>query len=213
MAEAIEILKRQGAVIVDPAEIPSVVDPGTRYATCCCWNTCAGADEAKGKTSIARSSSEIRHEARFQPLACIAGAAAPVKTLPNCACGTWGIATAGAIKYGQSLLDISDEMDLDADRARYQSDRAKDIALAATHGIDEVMNAEHLGRSALSGTERRGHCSEARLSDRHRAVRHRAQRAHSAAPGRFQRPARSFRRQFDGQSVQRAALNPAAIRV
>ena len=35
---------------------------------------------------------------------------------------------AGAIKYGQAQLDISDEMDLEADRARYEADRAKDLA-------------------------------------------------------------------------------------
>ena len=51
---------------------------------------------------------------------------------------------AGAIKYGQSNLDISDEMDVEADAGRYKADRAKDIALAATHGIDEVMKANHL---------------------------------------------------------------------
>ncbi len=32
---------------------------------------------------------------------------------------------AGAIKYGQSQLDISDEMDLEADRSRYEADRWK----------------------------------------------------------------------------------------
>ena len=32
-------------------------------------------------------------------------------------------------------------MDVEADRPRYEADRAKDLALAATHGIDEVMNA------------------------------------------------------------------------
>ena len=41
--------------------------------------------------------------------------------------GTSRTRSAGAIKYGQSQLDISDEMDLDADRARYEADRAKDI--------------------------------------------------------------------------------------
>jgi amidase len=35
-------------------------------------------------------------------------------------------------------------MDLDADKARYEVDRAKDIALAGTHGIDEVMKAQRL---------------------------------------------------------------------
>jgi amidase len=35
-------------------------------------------------------------------------------------------------------------MDLPTDRARYEADRAKDIALAGTHGIDEVMKANRL---------------------------------------------------------------------
>ena len=58
----------------------------------------------------------------------------------------WNLAhaQAGALKYGQSQLDISDEMDVEADRERYAQDRAKDIALSATHGIDEIMRAERL---------------------------------------------------------------------
>src|SRR5256885_7481226 len=36
-------------------------------------------------------------------------------------------ARAGTLKYGQSNLDISDEMDVDRDRARYEADRAKDV--------------------------------------------------------------------------------------
>jgi amidase len=65
----------------------------------------------------------------------------------------WNIAhtKAGALKYGQSNLDISDEMDLDADRARYQADRAKDLELAATHGIDEVMRANNLDALLFPG--------------------------------------------------------------
>ena len=35
-------------------------------------------------------------------------------------------------------------MDLDLFRARYESDRARDIYLTATHGIDEVMKAQNL---------------------------------------------------------------------
>ncbi len=49
-----------------------------------------------------------------------------------------------AIRYGQSDLDISDEMDISADRARYESDRAKDIALAGTRGIEAVMKTQRL---------------------------------------------------------------------
>ena len=58
---------------------------------------------------------------------------------------------AGAIRFGQSNLDISDEMDLDADRARYQADRAKDLDLAATHGIDEAMKTNQLDALLFPG--------------------------------------------------------------
>jgi amidase len=42
-------------------------------------------------------------------------------------------------------------MDVEADQARYEADRAKDIALAATHGIDEVVNADHLDALLFPG--------------------------------------------------------------
>ncbi|HJT17249.1 MAG TPA: hypothetical protein VJ853_07670, partial [Thermoanaerobaculia bacterium] len=58
---------------------------------------------------------------------------------------------AGAIKYGQSLLDISDAMDQELYRARHEADRAKDIELTATHGIDEVMKADNLDALLFPG--------------------------------------------------------------
>ena len=72
------------------------------------------------------------------------GPSAPVKTLTELR--EWNIThiNAGAIRFGQSQLDISDEMDLTADRARYQHDHAKDLDLAGTHGIDEVMKQNRL---------------------------------------------------------------------
>jgi amidase len=72
------------------------------------------------------------------------GPSAPVKTLSELR--EWNLKheRAGAIKYGQSNLDISDEMNVETDSARYEADRAKDIALAGTHGIDEVMKANQL---------------------------------------------------------------------
>ena len=80
------------------------------------------------------------------------GPSAPVKSLTELR--DWNIAhgTAGALKYGQSNLDISDEMDLENDRARYEADRAKDIRLSATHGIDEVMKAERLDALLFPGS-------------------------------------------------------------
>jgi amidase len=80
------------------------------------------------------------------------GAAAPVKTLADLR--LWNVAhqRAGAIKYGQALLDISDEMDVRADRARYEADRAKDVRLSATQGIDAAMKANRLDALLFPGT-------------------------------------------------------------
>jgi amidase len=72
------------------------------------------------------------------------GASAPVKTLTELREWNLAHAKAGAIKYGQSRLDISDEMDLAADRARNQADHDKDMRLSRTQGIDGVLNAHKL---------------------------------------------------------------------
>jgi amidase len=150
MAEAIEILKRQGAVIVDPAEIPSVVAPDAA-ANLLLWNTCAGAGEGKGKDEHCSVVLKYGMKRDFNHWLASLGPLAPVKSLTELRMWNLEHRNAGAIKYGQSLLDISDEMDVDADRARYQSDRAKDIALAAMHGIDEVMRANRLDALLFPG--------------------------------------------------------------
>ncbi|PYQ99663.1 MAG: hypothetical protein DMF97_10880 [Acidobacteria bacterium] len=48
MDDAMAVLRKEGAVIVDPADIPSVVDKDTKnnFMT---WGMCSGADNAKGK--------------------------------------------------------------------------------------------------------------------------------------------------------------------
>ena len=53
-------------------------------------------------------------------------------------------AKANAIRYQQSRLDISDEMDLAADKARYDADRAKDLRLSRDRGIDAVLKMHKL---------------------------------------------------------------------
>ena len=104
------------------------------------------------------------------------GAAAPVKTLTELR--LWNVAhqRAGAIKYGQALLDISDEMNVGADRARYQADRDKDIRLSATEGIDAAMKANQLDALLFPGTSSASIARQAWLSDRLRAVRVRGAR-------------------------------------
>jgi amidase len=150
MAEAIEVLKKQGAVIVDPADIPSVVDTDEKN-NLLRWNTCSGADGAKGKDAECSVVFKYGMKRDFNKWLTSLGAAAPVKTLTELR--VWNIShqKAGAIKYGQSNLDVSDEMDVQADRARYELDRAKDIALAGAHGIDAVMKAEKLDALLFPG--------------------------------------------------------------
>ncbi len=150
MAEAIEVLKRQGAVIVDPAEIPSVVTADVA-ANLLLWNTCSGAGEGKGKDEHCSNVLKYGMKRDFNHWLASLGPTAPVKSLSELRRWNLEHRNAGAIKYGQSLLDISDEMDVEADRTRYQADRAKDIALAGTHGIDEVMQANRLDALLFPG--------------------------------------------------------------
>jgi len=143
MADAIAVLKQQGAVIIDPADIPSIVDPDPQR-NLLLWNICSGATDAKGKDADCSVDFKYGMKRDFNKWLATLGPSAPVKSLTELR--QWNIThtKAGAIRYGQSNLDVSDEMDLDADKARYEVDRAKDIALAGTHGIDEVMKAQRL---------------------------------------------------------------------
>jgi len=148
MNEAIDVLKAQGAIVVDPADIPSVVDKNAadNYFL---WGVCTDMDDVKGK----KCSIDLAYgmERDFNKWLASLGTAAPVKSLAELRKWNTDHAKMGAIKYGQSLLDISDAMDLDLFKARYESDRANDIRLSATHGIDEVMKAQNLDALLFPG--------------------------------------------------------------
>ena len=72
------------------------------------------------------------------------GPSAPVKTLKEHREWNLAHAKAGAIKYQQSRFDISDEIDLVADKARLDADDAKDRRLSRDQGIDGVLKAHQL---------------------------------------------------------------------
>ena len=141
MADAIEVLKAQGAVIVDPADIPSVVDKNEKD-NLFLWGVCTDMDDVKEK----KCSTVLAYgmERDFNKWLASLGKAAPVKSLTELREWNNNHTKGGAIKYGQSLLDISDAMDQDLFRSRYEADRANDLRLTATHGIDEVMKAQNL---------------------------------------------------------------------
>ena len=143
MNAAIETLKQQGATIVDPADVPSVVDPDVKN-NFVVWNTCSGADNARGKDAGCSIVFKYGMKRDFNAWLASLGPTAPVKTLAELRAFNTAHTSRGAIKYGQSQLDISDEMDLQRDKARYEADRARDLHVAAAHGIDEVMKAQKL---------------------------------------------------------------------
>lgn len=150
MDEVIAVLKQQGAVIVDPADIPSVVDtvPSNNFLN---WSPCSGLDNAKGLDANCSIVFKYGMKRDFNAWLASLGDRAPVKTLTELR--QWNIAhqRAGAIKYGQANLDISDEMNLQADRERYEADRRKDILLSATNGIDAALKANRLDALLFPG--------------------------------------------------------------
>jgi len=143
MAEAIAVLKQQGAVVVDPADVPSFIDkdPNANFLL---WDYCSGGNQGKGHDTTCSVNFKYGMKRDFNHWLASLGPNAPVKTLTELRQWNLGHAKAGAIRYGQSRLDISDEMDLDADRARFEADHRKDLLLSRTHGLDSVLKANNL---------------------------------------------------------------------
>lgn len=155
MADAIAVLEQEGAVIVDPADVPSVVDtdPAGNFLL---WDYCSGADQAKGKDASCSVNFKYGMKRDFNLWLKSLGPSAPVKTLAELRQWNLSHAKAGAIRYGQSRLDISDEMDLEADRARNDADHQKDWRLSRDRGIDAVLKAHKLDAILTPGSSGAG---------------------------------------------------------
>src|SRR5213080_3151292 len=97
MAEAITILKQQGAVIVDPADIPSVISPDPK-SNFLLWPTCGGLDNAKGKDADCSVVFKYGMKRDFNKWLAGLGPAAPVKSLTELR--DWNLAhrNAGTLK-------------------------------------------------------------------------------------------------------------------
>jgi amidase len=151
--ESIAVLRREGATIVDPANIPSVIDPdpARNFLN---WPICAGSGDTRGNDAHCSIVFKYGMRRDFNLWLASLGDAAPVSSLSALRDWNNANATLGTIEYGQARIDISAEVDLDADRARYEADRAKDIELGGAHGIDAVLT-EH-GLDALLFPMNRG---------------------------------------------------------
>ncbi len=150
MAAAIDVLKAQGATVVDPADLPSIIEPDPRN-NFMNWGVCSSADDAKGKDDHCSVVFKYGMKRDFNAWLATLGPSAPVKSLTMLREYNKANVARGALKYGQAALDISDEMDVERDRARYEADRAKDLTLSATRGIDDVMNAHKLDALLFPG--------------------------------------------------------------
>jgi amidase len=155
MGEAIAVLRQHGAIVVDPAEIPSVVEknPAENFMA---WSTCSGASQGKGKDQSCSVTFKYGMKRDFNKWLATLGPGAPVKTLSELRAWNEAHRSAGALKYGQTNLDVSDEMDVEADRQRYEADRAKDLRLSATNGIDAVIKAHQLDALLFPGSSGAG---------------------------------------------------------
>jgi len=150
MEDVIAVLKQQGATIVDPAEIPSVIaeDPAQNLLH---WDTCSGEGSASGKDDNCSIVFKYGMKRDFNKWLATLGPAAPVKSLTELREFNIANKKANTLKYGQSNLDISDEMDVERDKARYETDRAKDLRLSAATGIDAAMKTHNLDAILFPG--------------------------------------------------------------
>ncbi len=149
MEQAIAVLKREGAEIVE-ADIPSIVDTdlSSNFIN---WGMCGTANDMHGQDGHCSIAFKYGMKRDFNAWLKSLGAASQVKTLTELR--EWNLfhAAAGTLKYGQALLDISDDVDLARDRARYAEDRAKDVRLGGQHGIDEALKTHRLDALLFPG--------------------------------------------------------------
>ena len=150
MQDAIAVLKHEGAVVVDPADIPSVVD-ADRDRNFLAWDVCRGFDNRKGRDSGCSVAFKYGMKRDFNAWLESLGSAAPVNTLSGLRRWNLDHSAAGALKYAQENLDVSDEMDLERDRGRYEADRKKDILLSGAQGIDAALKAHQLDALLFPG--------------------------------------------------------------
>lgn len=138
MAEAIALLEESGAVIVDPADIPSVIarEPENNQLL---FGNCYDLPQGKGGDEQCSVMLKYGMKRDFNRWLDTLGDSAPVASLTDLREYNLAHREDGAIRYDQAQLDISDQMDAEADQQRWRSDRDKDIRLSRTEGIDAAL--------------------------------------------------------------------------
>ena len=150
MAEAIDVIRREGGVIVDAANLPSVLDPDPAKNVLL-WDTCSGVNQGKGKDANCTSVLKYGMKRDFNAWLKTLGERAPVKSLTDLRIFNMTHTRANAIRYGQSNLDISDELDVERDKPKYEADRAKDLLLAGERGLKAALEDNRLDALLFPG--------------------------------------------------------------
>ena len=115
MADAIEVLKKEGATVVD-ADIPERGRSGSEEQLPAVGH--ARCRQGPGKDPNCSSVLWYGMKRDFNAWLASLGAAAPVKTLAELRAFNTAHANRNAIKYAQANLDMSDQIDLEKDRAQ-----------------------------------------------------------------------------------------------
>lgn len=138
MDEVIAVLRAQGAEIIH-VDLPSVMDP----------------DPASNLLAWREGSIVLNYGMKrdFNAYLASLGPTAPVKTLTELREFNLANRHRNAIRYGQTLLDAADAIDLKGDRARYEADRAKDVALAGTRGLGAAIEQHRLDAVLFLGRD------------------------------------------------------------
>jgi len=149
MTEAIGILKQQGpSLSIRPIFQASSARTEEQFPAV---EHLRRRERCEGQGRRLLSSLEVRHETRLQQVAGLAGPGCAGEDAHRAAAVEHHAHQGRRNPIWPSNLDVSDEMDVQADGARYEIDRAKDIALGGTHGIDEAMKSNNLDALLLPG--------------------------------------------------------------
>ena len=133
MAEAIDVLKAQGAVIVDPADLPAVIDPDPAK-NILSFDICSGVNNAKGKDENCTVVLKYGMKRDFNAYLATLGPAAPVKSLTELRAWNTAHARAGGRREMEERVR---HLGVDADVREQQ---VVDVALAV--GDDALAHVE-----------------------------------------------------------------------
>ena len=160
--DAIAILRNAGAMVVDPAEVPSAIAES--------WDdnvlvrgTCSRGPSFKGDDDECSVVLKYGFKRDINGWFASLRGTAQVQNLTELR--RWNVdnEVRGTLRYAQHSMDVSDEMDLSSeeDLRRYESDRAKDVLLAGERGFDATLERDDLDALFFVGSRANGFLAKA----------------------------------------------------